>query len=91
MGKLVVDMLSLVALSFTSMTNKHLVSPRLRRLRRERELSLDVVAIQTGIDRADLSRKERRLAPVSEAELLKLAAFFGIDPNELRDQESRQP
>lgn len=73
------------------MTNKHLVSPTLRRLRRERELSLDAVAIQTGIDRAALSRKERRLAPVSEGELIKLAAFFGVDPNELREQESVQP
>jgi transcriptional regulator with XRE-family HTH domain len=66
------------------MVNKNLVSPRLRRLRRERELSLDVVALNTGIDRSALSRKERRLVPVSEAELIKLAAFFDVDPNDLR-------
>jgi transcriptional regulator with XRE-family HTH domain len=69
------------------MVKKKFVSPRLRRLRRERELSLDVVAIQTGIDRGALSRKERRLSHVSEAELIKLAAFFGVDPNELRNEE----
>lgn len=69
------------------MTNKTFVSPRLRRLRRERELSLDVVAIQTGIDRGSLSRKERRLSLVTDAELIKLAAFFGVDPNELRNED----
>lgn len=69
------------------MANKYLVSSRLRNLRRERELSLDVVALHTGIDRGALSRKERRLAPVSEAELLKLAAFFAVEPNELTNKE----
>lgn len=69
------------------MVNRNFVSPTLRRLRRERELSLDVVAIQTGIDRGSLSRKERRLSHVTEAELIKLAAFFGIDPDELRNED----
>jgi transcriptional regulator with XRE-family HTH domain len=69
------------------MVKKHLVSPKLRSLRRERELSLDVVALHTGIDRGALSRKERRLAPVSEAELLKLAAFFAVEPDELTCDE----
>lgn len=66
------------------MVHKNLVSPRLRKLRRERELSLDVVALNTGIDRATLSRQERRLVPVSEAEIIRLAAFFDVDPNDLR-------
>lgn len=69
------------------MANKHLISPKLRKLRRERDLSLDEVAIKTGIDRSALSRKERRLLPVSEAELMKLAAFFGVDSNELMGEE----
>ena len=66
------------------MVNKHMASSKLRRLRRERNLSLDVVALKTGIDRSALSRKERQLAPVSEAELIQLAAFFGVLPSTLR-------
>ena len=69
------------------MVNKHMASPKLRRLRRERDLSLDVVALKTGIDRSALSRKERQLAPVSEAELIQLAAFFGVLPSTLRGEK----
>jgi transcriptional regulator with XRE-family HTH domain len=87
LGTFIVDFFALLVLIFAFMVKKHLVSPRLRSLRRERELSLDVVALHTGIDRGALSRKERRLVPVSETELLKLAAFFGVEPSELRNEE----
>jgi transcriptional regulator with XRE-family HTH domain len=72
---------------FSPMVSKHMASPRLRRLRRDRNLSLDVVSLKTGIDRAALSRKERQLAPVSEAELIQLAAFFGVSPSKLRGEK----
>jgi transcriptional regulator with XRE-family HTH domain len=69
------------------MVSKHMASPKLRRLRRERDLSLDMVSLKTGIERSALSRKERQLAPVSEAELVQLAAFFGVSPNRLRGEK----
>jgi len=69
------------------MINKHWVSPTLRRLRKERKLTLDVVSLQTGIDRGALSRKERQLVPASDIEILKLAAFFGVEPREIRTEE----
>lgn len=66
---------------------KHFASPTLRRLRKEQELTLDVVALRTGIDRGALSRKERQLVPLSDVEILKLAALFGVEPGELRNEE----
>lgn len=69
------------------MIYKHFASPSLRRLRKEHELTLDDVALYTGIDRAALSRKERRLVPLSDIEILKLAAFFGVEPREIRNEE----
>ena len=69
------------------MANKHWVSPTLRRLRKERKLTLDMVSLRTGIDRGALSRKERQLVPASDIEILKLAALFGVEPRELRNEE----
>ena len=74
-------------MAYRSPMVKHMASPKLRRLRRERDLTLDVVSLKTGIDRTALSRKERQLAPVSEAELLQLAAFFGVSPSKLRGEK----
>ena len=82
-----VDLLSIVGLIFAFMIYKHFASRRLRRLRQERELSLDVVGLHTGIDRGALSRKERQLVPLSDIEILKLAAFFGVEPREIRNAE----
>ncbi len=82
-----VDLFAVVVLIFAFMIYKHFASRRLRRLRQERELSLDVVGFHTGIDRGALSRKERQLVPLSDIEILKLAAFFGVEPRELRNEE----
>ena len=70
------------------MIYKHFASPSLRRLRKEHKLSLDFVSCLTGIDRGALSRKERQLVPLSDIEILKLAAFFGVEPRELRSEEA---
>ena len=69
------------------MANKHWVSPTLRRLRKERKLTLDMVSRRTGIDLSSLSRKERQLVPASDIEILKLAAFFDVEPREIRNEE----
>ena len=69
------------------MIYKHFASPNLRRLRKERKLTLDVVARHAGIDFGALSRKERQLVRLSDIEILKLAAFFGVEPRELRKEE----
>ena len=82
-----VDLLAILVLIFAFMIYKHFASRRLRRLRQERELSLDVVGLHTGIDRGALSRKERQLVPLTDIEILKLAAFFGVEPREIRNVE----
>jgi transcriptional regulator with XRE-family HTH domain len=87
-GNVVVYLFAIVAVIFASMVYKHFASPTLRRLRKEHELSLDVVALHTGIDRGALSRKERQLVPLSDIEVLKLAAFFGVEPRVLRNEEA---
>jgi len=76
-----------VGLVFAFMIYKHFASPNLRRLRKERKLTLDAVARHAGIDFGALSRKERQLVRLSDIEILKLAAFFGVEPRELRNEE----
>jgi transcriptional regulator with XRE-family HTH domain len=55
----------------------------LRSLRRERDWSLDEVALKTGIDATALSRIERRLRRPSDAQLAKLAQVFSVKRDEL--------
>lgn len=55
----------------------------LRVLRRERDWSLDEVALKTGIDATALSRIERRLRRPSDAQLAKLAQVFSVKRDEL--------
>lgn len=56
----------------------------LRKLRRDRELTFDVLALKTGIDRSRLSRAERGLVELSPEQKSKLAKFFKVDdPNSL--------
>jgi transcriptional regulator with XRE-family HTH domain len=50
----------------------------LRKLRRERELTFDVLSIETGINRSRLSRGERNLLPLTAAELETLGKYFGV-------------
>ncbi len=82
-----VDLIAEFGLIFAFMIYKHFASPNLRRLRKERKLPLDVVARHAGIDFGALSRKERQLVRLSDIEILKLAAFFGVEPRELRKEE----
>lgn len=55
----------------------------LRVLRRERDWSLDVVALKTGIDPTALSRIERGLRQPSDAQLGRLAQVFGVKRDQL--------
>ena len=55
----------------------------LRVLRREREWSLDDVAVKTGIHPSALSRIERRLRRPSADQLAKLAQVFSVKRDEL--------
>jgi len=51
----------------------------LRQLRRGRDLTLDELARATGIDVSRLSRAERNLVDLSEAQRDKLAKYFRVD------------
>lgn len=55
----------------------------LRALRRERDWSLDVVALKTGIDPTALSRIERGLRQPTAAQLSALAQVFGVKRDQL--------
>lgn len=50
----------------------------LRHLRRDRELTLQVLSERTGIDTATLSRAERNLVPLTDERRAKLAEYFGV-------------
>ena len=50
----------------------------LRHLRRSRELSLDLLAHETGINVSTLSRGERRLIDFTDEQLASLAAYFAV-------------
>jgi transcriptional regulator with XRE-family HTH domain len=61
------------------------VGPRLRRIRRDREVTLSELATATGISESTLSRLETgRLRPTLE-QLLPLARFHGVTLDELVD------
>jgi transcriptional regulator with XRE-family HTH domain len=55
----------------------------LRKLRRERDLTLDVVAVRTGINLSTLSRVERRVLSASPEVRKRLEKFFKRPADEL--------
>lgn len=55
----------------------------LRKLRRDRELTFDVLSLKTGIDRSKLSRAERGLVSLTPDQKQKLAKFFKVDADAL--------
>lgn len=55
----------------------------LRHLRREQELSLDLLAAKTGINVSTLSRAERRLIGLTKTQSKKLAKFFKVPEEHL--------
>lgn len=55
----------------------------LRHLRRERELSLDMLAFKTGINVSTLSRAERRLIGLTPHQSKALAKFFKVPAEQL--------
>jgi len=62
----------------------------LRHLRREREISLDMLRTKTGINVATLSRAERRLQALTPEQKAKLAKFFKVsDPDALLNDASK--
>lgn len=56
----------------------------LRKLRRDRELNFDVLSLKTGINRSRLSRGERNLIALTEAEKKTLGDFFGVKPGRIQ-------
>ncbi|MCF2514938.1 short-chain fatty acyl-CoA regulator family protein [Sphingomonas sp. G124] len=60
-------------------TSKLFLGPRLRRLRRDREMSQTDMAISLGISPSYLNHLERNQRPVTAALLLKLADSYEID------------
>lgn len=56
----------------------------LRKLRRERELTFDVLQIETGINRSRLSRGERNLITLTDDEKDTLGKYFGVRPDRLQ-------
>lgn len=62
----------------------------LRHLRREREISLDLLRAKTGINVATLSRAERRLQDLNPEQKVKLAKFFKVaNPDLLLEDASK--
>lgn len=56
----------------------------LRKLRRDRELTFDVLRLETGINISRLSRAERNLIQLSERERAILSKFYGVAPHRLQ-------
>lgn len=56
----------------------------LRKLRRERELTFDVLHIETGINRSRLSRGERNLIQFTPKEKATLAKYLGVRPDRIQ-------
>lgn len=56
---------------------------RLRAIRREREISLEAVAKATGLNISTISRAERGLLELSDANKARLAEFFNEDASAL--------
>ncbi len=61
----------------------------LRKLRRDRELTFDVLQIETGINRSRLSRGERNLITLTDEEKEILGRYFGVKPT--RIQQAIEP
>lgn len=55
----------------------------LRKLRRDRELSLDLLHVKTGINVSTLSRVERRLMTPSEDVRKRLEKYFKVPADQL--------
>lgn len=55
----------------------------LRHLRREREITLDVLSLATGINVSTLSRVERGLVQPTDQTLARLAKYFKVSADEL--------
>lgn len=58
----------------------------LRKLRRDRELSLDLVAFKTGVNVSTISRAERGLLQPSDDARNKLAKFFKVPAESLLER-----
>ncbi|TDC59619.1 XRE family transcriptional regulator [Actinomadura sp. GC306] len=63
----------------------HAVGPRLKRLRRQRDITLAALAEQTGISTSTLSRLEAGLRHPTLEQLLPLARAYGVSLDELVD------
>lgn len=60
----------------------------LRKLRRDRELTLDELSMATGLNVSTLSRVERRMMRPTEATLNKLAKYFRVPASDLMKPEA---
>jgi len=58
------------------------VGAMIRRLREEREISLNRLAGELGLDPGNLSRQEREQQSVSETQLKRITEFFGLTLSE---------
>ena len=66
-----------------NMAGRELVAWNVRRLRVERDLSAEALAIQSGVDRVYVSRIERALANATIDILERLASALGVEIAEL--------
>jgi transcriptional regulator with XRE-family HTH domain len=67
------------------------IGSRLRRLRKERNLTQAELARQIGIQQSDLSRMEKGEYRVSLDNLFKILAVFDLQISEFFAEKSRQP
>jgi hypothetical protein len=69
---------------------KIFAGPRLKRLRRERQLTQARMAEELGVSASYLNLLERNQRPITVQVLIRLADIFGVDPRDFMESESEQ-
>ena len=73
-----------------SVTRKLFVGPRLKRLRRERQVTQVRMAEELGVSPSYLNLMERNQRPITAQVLIRLANAYGVDPGAFAADEGEQ-
>jgi predicted transcriptional regulator/transcriptional regulator with XRE-family HTH domain len=76
--------------SLDSVSRKLFVGPRLKRLRRERQVTQARMADELGISPSYLNLMERNQRPITAQVLIRLADVFGVDPRAFAADDDEQ-
>lgn len=64
-----------------------MVREKLAKLRKDRGISQFELATNICMDQTTYSRKERGFSPITQDEWERIANYFGVDINEVKDEE----